>query len=62
MNRILLLSAMLLCVEVHAQGTSEDYKRAFSVHQRFRKDMVLGTAENARWTSHNTFSYDLRTK
>ena len=62
MNRILLLSAMLLCVEMHAQGTSEDYKRAFSVHQRFRKDMVLGTAENARWTSHNTFSYDLRTK
>lgn len=62
MNRFPLLLAMLFCLELHAQGTAEDYQRAKNVYQRFRSEMVTGTAEHARWTSPNSFTFALRTK
>ena len=56
---MLLLSS---CLGLHAQGTAEDYQRAYSVHQRFQNQMLTGTAENVRWTSSQTFTFSLRTE
>lgn len=58
----LLLITHCLSLHLYAQGTPEDYKRAYSVHQRFNSQMVTGTAENARWTSPNSFTYSFRTE
>ena len=59
-----LLSLMLLssCLGLHAQGTVEDYRRAYSIHQRFKSQMLTGTAEHVRWTSDTSFTYSLRTE
>ena len=56
---MLLLSS---CLGLNAQGTAEDYQRAYSVHQRFQNKMLTGTAENVRWTSSQTFTFSLRTE
>ena len=56
---MLLLSS---CLGLNAQGTAEDYQRAYSVHQRFQNQMLTGTAENVRWTSSQTFTFSLRTE
>lgn len=44
-----------------AQGTVEDYKRAYSIGNKFNMQMVTGVADNARWTSDKTFQFSKRT-
>ncbi len=57
---IILLS--LTASHVSAQGTVEDYKRAYSVGSRFNNQMVTGTTDNLRWTSPSTFTFSIRTE
>lgn len=50
------------CLTASAQGTVEDYKRAYSVGSRFNNQMVTGTTDNVRWTSAKSFTFSIRTE
>ena len=58
----LLLTLLFSTTLAKAQGTVEDYKRAYSVGSKFNMQMVTGTADNVRWTSSNTFLFSKRTQ
>lgn len=61
MKRILLSCLAALSLQAAAQGTVEDYKRAYSMQNRFRSSLILGQADGVRWTSPTTFTYTTRT-
>lgn len=43
-----------------AQGTAEDYKRAFGIGQQFSRNKLTGAVENVRWQDGNTVTYSIR--
>ncbi len=43
-----------------AQGTVEDYKRAYQVRKDFTRSRVTGEVEGARWRDNSTLVYSLR--
>lgn len=61
MRKIFLILCCMTSLGLFAQGTVEDYKRAFSIGNKFNNQMVLGQADNVRWTSPTTFQYSVRT-
>ena len=46
---------------VMAQGTAEDYARAYQVRKDFTLDKLTGNVENIRWTDGHTLSFTIRT-
>ena len=62
MERVVIFALMVAStLSISAQGTVEDYKRAFSIGSKYNMQMVTGTADNARWTASNVFAFSLRT-
>ena len=54
------LVSIALCISVSAQGTIQDYKRAYGLYERFKPENVLQTAENLHWTNDTEFTYQTR--
>ncbi len=53
---IILFSFIILAV---AQGTADDYNRAYSLRQTFNWSKVINHVDDARWLSDNRFQYHL---
>lgn len=43
-----------------AQGTVDDYKRAYKVRQEFNRSRVIGEVEGVRWMDNSTLVYHIR--
>lgn len=56
---LFLISHFLFIATIGAQGTVEDYKRAFSIRQRFTWKQVLHHVDDARWLTDDKFQYHL---
>ena len=53
-----IVSAILLApVMAKAQGTIDDYKRAYSLYNKFNATHVYGNAENIKWEGNGIFHY-----
>ena len=53
-----IVSALLLApVMAKAQGTIDDYKRAYSLYNKFNATHVYGNAENIKWEGNGIFHY-----
>ncbi len=46
---------------LHAQGTPDDYRRAFASRQTFTTSLVEGYVDEVHWTDSNSFTYRLTT-
>lgn len=55
-----LLGAVNLATALLAQGTVEDYNRAYQVRKDFTRDKVVGAVEDSRWTDGKTLVYSVR--
>ena len=56
-----IVSALLLApVMAKAQGTIDDYKRAYSLYNKFNATHVYGNAENIKWEGNGIFHYTVR--
>ena len=64
-TRLLLLSAMAIAcpfTQVAAQGTVEDYKRAFAAQRTYGNDKILGAVSNVQWNGdEHRFWYSTNT-
>lgn len=56
---LILPLALLATPKAQAQGTADDYRRAYSLYGKF-SGKVTGTADNLHWTSDTSFVYSLR--
>ena len=54
------LVSIALCLSLSAQGTVQDYKRAYGLYERFKPENVLQTADNLHWTNDAEFTYQTR--
>ena len=63
MKKSFTLSIMLLCVApVFAQGTIEDYRRAYGLYDKFNNDCVTGWPRDIKWEKDShVFSYSVMT-
>ena len=50
-------SIMVVSVAASAQGTVEDYNRAYGLASRFSQDKVLNTVQRVQWTENGTTLY-----
>ena len=48
------------CLSLSAQGTIQDYKRAYGLYERFKPENVLQTADNLHWTNDTEFTFQTR--
>ena len=56
------LVTLLPCNSVHAQGTVDDYNRAYSLQKKFSSQNVYHWAQNIRWVdSTHVFHYSVQT-
>ena len=64
-TRLLLVSAMAIAcpfTQVAAQGTVEDYKRAFAAQRTYGNDKILGAVSNVQWNGdEHRFWYSTNT-
>ncbi len=60
---LVLCGTALLCPFGHAtaQGTAADYRRAYSLYERFGAHQILGRAEQQTWCNATTFAYSTLT-
>ncbi len=59
-----LLSFLILACTaqtISAQGTAEDYKRAYEVQKLFTREKVLNAVYDVRWQNDSTFTYNQQT-
>jgi len=62
MSRLLLLLLAGMCLTASAQGTIDDYNRAYSMRNRYSNDKVLNASIEPHWLgSSHTFWYTRRT-
>ena len=54
------LVSIASCLSLSAQGTIQDYKRAYGLYERFKSENVLQTADNLHWTNDTEFTYQTR--
>lgn len=54
------LVSIASCLSLSAQGTVQDYKRAYGLYERFKSENVLQTADNLHWTNDTEFTYQTR--
>ena len=54
------LISIASCLSLSAQGTVQDYKRAYGLYERFKPENVLQTADNLHWTNDTEFTYQTR--
>ncbi len=54
------LVSLASCLSLSAQGTIQDYKRAYGLYERFKSENVLQTADNLHWTNDTEFTYQTR--
>ena len=54
------LVSIASCLSLSAQGTIQDYKRAYGLYERFKPENVLQTADNLHWTNDTEFTYQTR--
>ena len=54
------LVSIASCLSLSAQGTVQDYKRAYVLYERFKPENVLQTADNLHWTNDTEFTYQTR--
>ena len=54
------LVSIASCLSLSAQGTIQDYKRAYGLYERFKSENVLQTADNLHWTNDAEFTYQTR--
>ena len=54
------LVSIASCLSLSAQGTVQDYKRAYGLYERFKPENVLQTADNLHWTNDTEFTYQTR--
>lgn len=59
MKKVIISSAILLVsgMAALAQGTVEDYNRAYALYSRFSQDKVLNTVQRVQWTENGTTLY-----
>ncbi|MBQ1974055.1 MAG: DPP IV N-terminal domain-containing protein [Paraprevotella sp.] len=57
----LLLGVFISSAVCRAQGTAEDYKRAYSAYGKFHSGNVYDQASEIRWYGNQTFSYATHT-
>ena len=48
---------VIFIITIAAQGTIDDYRRAYSVSRRFNNSMVKNNVDDARWLSDGRFQY-----
>ena len=62
MKKIITLmgTALLMATHVSAQGTLDDYKRAYSTYEKFNSTHVTGTTSDVKWTSNTDFTFTRR--
>lgn len=53
--------ALLAASNALAQGTVEDYKRAYSLYDKFNATYVYNSPENIEWNGKAIFSYSTYT-
>ena len=53
--------AILWCGTLMAQGTIEDYQRAYSLYGKFNEKNVYHQAQNVRWVNKEYFTYTTNT-
>ena len=54
------LVSIASCLSLSAQGTVQDYKRAYGLYERFKSENVLQTADNLHWTNDTEFTFQTR--
>ena len=54
------LVSIASCLSLSAQGTIQDYKRAYGLYERFKSENVLQTADNLHWTNDTEFTFQTR--
>ena len=54
------LVSIASCLSLSAQGTIQDYKRAYGLYERFKPENVLQTADNLHWTNDTEFTFQTR--
>jgi len=61
-KHILIISLCAWSLSLFAQGTLEDYKRAYGLYEKFKSENVLNSAEELRWTSDYEFTFRTRSE
>ncbi|MBQ0020543.1 MAG: DPP IV N-terminal domain-containing protein [Bacteroidales bacterium] len=61
MKKLLILGLLVSAsATMMAQGTAEDYARAYKVRRDFTRDKVTGEVDGARWRDNFTLTFSLR--
>ncbi len=55
--KVIVSALLLVPVMAKAQGTIDDYKRAYSLYNKFNATHVYGNAENIKWEGNGIFHY-----
>lgn len=62
MKQLFIIALAVLPLSAMSQGTAQDYKRAYSLYDKFKADNVLHSASNVAWKDSSTMlGYDIQT-
>ena len=62
MKQLFILALAAMPLSAMSQGTAQDYKRAYSLYEKFKADNVLHSVSNVAWKDSSTMlGYNIQT-